>query len=81
MASIASKLDDLIAATRAAALPLRDRWLDPESAAALLSVTKRHFLERLAPLPGFPQPLRVGHPRWKASEILEWAESERSKAA
>jgi len=77
---IVEKLDELIAATRAAAIPVRERWLDPESAASLLSMSKRHFLERIAILPGFPRPLRVGHPRWLAEEILAWAEMRRRAA-
>ena len=74
---IAAKLDELIAATKAAAVPVLERWLDSEGVAALLSQEKRYVLERLAPRPDFPKPLREGQPRWKASEVLEWAEQRR----
>lgn len=71
------RLDEQIAATRAASVPLRDRWLDAAGIGALLSHPARYVLERLAPRPDFPRPLREGHPRWKASEVLEWAERAR----
>jgi predicted DNA-binding transcriptional regulator AlpA len=76
--AIVAKFDELIAATRAASLPLRDRWLDAAGVGALLSHPMRYVLERLAPRPDFPRPLREGHPRWKASEVLEWAERTRN---
>lgn len=78
---IIEKLDELIAATRAAGVPLRDRWLDAAGIGMLLSYPARYVLERLAPRPDFPKPLREGHPRWKAAEVLEWAERTRDQAA
>lgn len=81
--TVARKLDELIAVTRAASVPVKERWLDAAGVAALLSVSAAHVLERIAPRPGFPAALRIGgtgHPRWKASEVLEWAERERDSA-
>lgn len=78
---VIEKLDEVIAALRAGSGPTADRWLDPAAAAAYLSIGKRQFLERIAVLPGFPTPLRVGHPRWKASEVAEWAEVQRRRSA
>lgn len=75
--AILDKLDELIAATRAAGIPLKDRWLDSAAVGALLSYPPRYVLERLGPRPDFPRPLREGHPRWKASEVLAWAERAR----
>lgn len=79
---IAQKLDELIAATKAASMPVKERWLDAAGVAALLTLSERYIVERLAPKPSFPRPLRcggTGHPRWKAAEILAWAEQERSR--
>lgn len=79
---IAQKLDELIAATKAASMPVKERWLDAAGVAALLTLSERYIVERLAPKPSFPRPLRCGgtwHPRWKAAEILAWAEQERSR--
>lgn len=78
--ALIAKFDELIAATRAASLPVRERWLDAEAAAALLSITPSTFVRHYACRPDFPKPLRVGHPRWKAAEVLQWAEDRRKAA-
>ena len=51
-----AKLDELIAATRSAAIPANMRWLSAESMAAMLDMSPRQFAERLACKPGFPNP-------------------------
>lgn len=71
---IIEKLDELIAATKASSIPMKDRWVDSTGKGALLWQKPRYVLERMACLPGFPEPLRVDQPRWKASEAMEWAE-------
>lgn len=79
---IAKKLDELIEATRAAALPLDSRWLDAGQVGTLLGYSGRQVMERIACRPDFPKALRLnghGHPRWKASEVLRWADAERSR--
>lgn len=76
---IIEKLDELIAATKASSIPVRDRGLDSTGLGALLGKNPRYMLERMACLPGFPEPLRVGQPRWKAGEVMEWAERCRSQ--
>ena len=76
-----AKLDELITVQRAACMPLRERWLQAEDAAALIGYSVRSFRENLACKPSFPKPLRadgIGNPRWKASEILQWAEDQRN---
>jgi predicted DNA-binding transcriptional regulator AlpA len=75
--SIAEKLDELIVAIKAASVPVDKRWVDAETGAGMLTVSKRTFLEEYAPRPDFPKPLREGQPRWKASEILQWADRRR----
>lgn len=74
-----AKLDELIAATREASARANAAWLDANAAAELLCVTPRQFAERIACKPGFPAPLRVGHPRWKRTEVLAWADATRDK--
>ncbi|OBS07921.1 helix-turn-helix transcriptional regulator [Acidihalobacter prosperus] len=76
-------------------VPLRiDLW-GPDEVAAYLKVGRRQVAERYAALPGFPAPIRIppaqtkaataqtGKPRgllrWKAVEIIAWAEAHRDK--
>ncbi len=58
------------------------RWLDASGVAEMLSVSPRYVRERLALRPDFPRPLRIqriGHPRWREDEVIEWAEKERQR--
>jgi len=75
--AIIEKLDELIAVTKSAAIPITDRWIDARGIAALLSSTPSNVLQRLACRPDFPKANRVGHPRWKATEVLQWMEDTR----
>ena len=62
-------------------LPLDvDLWSGVEIA-GYLKVGPRQVLERYAPLPDFPKAIRLptgdggkGQPRWKAMEVIAWAE-------
>lgn len=74
---IIEKLEELIASQKTTSIPLRERWLDARGVGALLCQEPRYVLERLAPRPDFPKPMREGQPRWKASEVLEWADDQR----
>lgn len=74
-----AKLDELIAATRSAAIPANMRWLSAESMAAMLDMSPRQFAERLACKPGFPKPAREGHPRWNVAEVHEWMRARRDE--
>ena len=74
-----AKLDELIAATRSAAIPANMRWLSAESMAAMLDMSPRQFAERLACKPGFPKPAREGHPRWNVAEVHEWMKLRRDE--
>ncbi|MDR3428988.1 hypothetical protein [Silvimonas sp.] len=74
------KLDTLIAVTKAVAIPLETRWLDADGVGTVLGFARRQVLENIACRPDFPQPLRIGgtgHPRWQASEVLQWASDHR----
>lgn len=80
---ILTKLDELIAVSRAAAIPFEHRWLDAAAVAAMLGVSVGHFRDRIAPKPGFPEPARYtgGAARWKASEVDAWAARQITRAA
>lgn len=69
-----------------AALIEGDGWLNAVFCAVLFGLTthngkaNRHcFLERVACRLSFPAPLQVGNEKkWKRSELLRWADDERS---
>lgn len=82
MQELLSKIDELIAATKAASIPIEAKWLDAEAVGLMLGFKQRYVAESIANRPDFPQPLRLdgsGHPRWLASEVMEWAQRTRSK--
>lgn len=76
--AILERFDRLIAATSAASIPGDLRWLSAKSVAAMLDVSPRAVLREYACREDFPKPSRVGHPRWKATEVAEWMESTRN---
>lgn len=74
--AILAKMDELIAANRAASVPHEYRWLDADGVASMLCLKPRYVRERLSLRPDFPAPMRIdgsGHPRWLASEVQSWA--------
>jgi predicted DNA-binding transcriptional regulator AlpA len=81
--AVVAKLDELLAAMRAASIPDDKRWLDVDAVAARLSYKPRYVRETLMLRPDFPKPMRAdssGHPRWLASDIHEWALKRRESA-
>lgn len=56
-----------------------DLW-DVSTIAAFLKRSDSNVRERICPLPDFPKAIRLpsqngrGHPLWKASEVIAWAE-------
>ncbi len=72
-------LRELIAVMRAGPIPLRDRWLDAAGVGALLCQNPEYVTERLSSRPDFPRPMCEGRPRWKASEIIDWADRVRDE--
>lgn len=64
------------------AIPLSIALWDINTIAIYLKVSSRHAAERIVVLPDFPKAIRlpsrggegIGHPRWKAAEIIEWVE-------
>lgn len=62
-----------------------DIW-DAKTCAEFLKVTAKYFSEHIAPVPNFPQairlPLKSGgrtSPRWKAQEIIDWTGTQQEK--
>lgn len=46
--------------------------------ARIFGVSRRHFLERMSKMPGFPQPYRVGRwMRWDVAEIRKYISKNR----
>lgn len=77
--TLSDVLSELAALARAASLPPDSRWLDVDGVAAMLSYERETVLRRIVTRPDFPQPLRIGHPRWRADEVKAWADAERRK--
>lgn len=74
------KIADAVAARIKPAIPVDvDLWSAKELG-AYFKVSERQARDRIAAMPGFPQPLRLpsptgrAHPRWKAAEVIAWAE-------
>lgn len=69
------------AITRRPVIPIDRQLWTADDVAQYLRVNRRAVMERYAPLPNFPQPIRipaadnkVSRPRWKAVEVMRWAE-------
>jgi predicted DNA-binding transcriptional regulator AlpA len=58
---------------------MENRLWSPDDVAQYLAVPRRQFLERIAPKPTFPRPVRLptsgrGTPRWIPEEVKEFVE-------
>jgi len=79
--TIIDQIAAAVAARISPAIPLDvDLWSSAE-VAAYLKVGPNQVIERYAPLPDFPKAIRLptadgarGRPRWKACEVIAWAE-------
>lgn len=91
MTDLEKKLDELITVLKRPPIPIDVALWSVAEIAAYLCVSDTQVRERYACRPDFPRAIRLpvtgssgrGHPRWKASEVIEWAErhQERKKAA
>lgn len=77
-----------IAANLPPQIPIDVALWNAADCAAYLRTSESSFYSRVACLPGFPQPIRLprpdgrkGHPRWKAREVIEWAERHQERRA
>lgn len=74
---VLEKLDELVRVTREASLG--DRYLDAAGVAAFLGYSENYVANKIANLPDFPAPLRLGHPRWLKSDVARWAHARKEK--
>jgi hypothetical protein len=87
MADLAEKLDRLIDVLSRPTIPADKVLWDAEAAGAYLGVSARQVSERYALMVGFPDTIRLpsqsgrGQLRWKAVEIMAWADRQRPKNA
>lgn len=85
MTDLAEKLDKLIEVLSRPAIPADKVLWDAATAGAYLGVSARQVSERYALMTGFPDTIRLpsesgrGQLRWKAAEIMAWAERQRPK--
>lgn len=82
------KLARAVAAHLPAQIPVDVALWDSSDCASFMRVSCGHFMQYIAPQPKFPQALRfpkldgkTGQPRWKAKEVIEWADSHQEKRA
>lgn len=83
--ALIDKLEALIAALSRPKIPADRVLWDSTQVGAYLGITGRHFAERIACKPDFPKAIRLaeikGGLRWKAEEVMDWAESRRERRA
>ena len=87
MTDIEKKIAELIDVLKRPAVPLEIALWSVADVAAYLAMSDAQVRERYACRPDFPRPIRLpvygssgrGHPRWKAQEIIEWAEAHQEK--
>lgn len=82
------KLARAVAAHIPAQIPVDIALWDSADCAAFMRISKTHFMQYVAPQPGFPHAIRIpksdgktGQPRWKAKEVIEWADGYQEKRA
>jgi predicted DNA-binding transcriptional regulator AlpA len=92
-AVLEKQLADLIDVLKRPTIPLSVALWSTAEVAAYLCVSESQVGARYACRPEFPRPIRLpvdscngkgqGRPRWKAGEVIEWAErhQERKRAA
>lgn len=81
-------ISDLLEALRALATPIPltvDLWSTRE-VAQFLKHTEKTTRDKIVAKPDFPRPIRIstgargrGHPRWKAREVIAWAEKQQER--
>lgn len=83
---VIEELADRIAKHLPRRIPLSVELWSHAEIALYLKVSARQVAERYAPLPGFPAAYRIptrgpgrGYPRYKATEVIAWAESHKEK--
>lgn len=82
------RLAHAIASHLPAMMPVEITLWDSADCALFMRVSLNHFRQYIAPQPGFPHAIRIpksdgktGQPRWKAREVIEWADQYQEKRA
>ncbi len=72
--NVEAKLDEIAELLRRQDVPFDARLWTASDIGVYCDVSHRTVAERWAPRPDFPRAVRVagGHPRWYASEVIEW---------
>lgn len=65
--------DAIRAEVRKSTLPLDKTLWTREQLADYLGAESRATLDRIMALPGFPRAKAIGHGRWIAGDVIEWA--------
>lgn len=84
---LAPILTRLVAALERPAIPVDRALWDAPACAAFLCVSAAHFSQRIAPQPDFPAAISLptesgrGTRRWKAGEVMAWADKRRERKA
>ena len=60
-----------------ASFPPDCRFVGIEQIAILTCYSESHVKHKIICAPDFPSPSRVGHPRWKLSEVVQWMDDHR----
>ena len=79
-------ISQLVQAIQARVIPVELELWDADGVAGYLKVQRRTVLEVFAPRPDFPAAIRLptrgsgpGAPRWKAMDVIEWAQARQDK--
>jgi hypothetical protein len=87
MSDVIDQLAAAIATHLHRRIPLAAQLWTVSDVASCLSCSPSQVTDRHAVLPGFPKAIRLpsigrgrGHPRYKASEVIAWAERHQEKA-
>lgn len=67
------------ALTKAVRVPPECRYVSMEVIAEMLDLSVSHVKQRIVSLPDFPKPMRIGHPRWKMTDVVAWADQHRER--
>ena len=84
--TIVERIADAVAARIQPRVPIEHALWSVLDCAAYMRISESAFRQRIACLPGFPQSIRIpradghiGHPRWKAIEVIHWTEAHKEK--
>lgn len=77
MSEVAELIEGLHKLAASAAFPPDCRYVGIKGIAVMLNYSESHVKHKITCAPDFPAPARVGDPRWKVSDVVEWMDSRR----